>query len=78
MKEGRFRQDLYFCLNVIRIHMPKLAERREDIPLLVAEFIKKHGHIRLSHIHASRELLRKFVSSSSRTIGREMCGSWRM
>src|SRR3989454_5482348 len=46
MKEGRFRQDLYFRLNVIRIHMPKLAERREDIPLLVAEFIKKYGHIR--------------------------------
>jgi DNA-binding NtrC family response regulator/pSer/pThr/pTyr-binding forkhead associated (FHA) protein len=46
MKEGRFRQDLYFRLNVIPIHMPRLAERREDIPLLVAEFIKKHGHIR--------------------------------
>ena len=46
MKEGRFRQDLYFRLNVIPIHMPKLAERREDIPLLVAEFIKKYGHIR--------------------------------
>jgi len=46
MKEGRFRQDLYFRLNVIHIHMPRLAERREDIPLLSAEFIKKHGHIR--------------------------------
>ena len=46
MKEGRFRQDLYFRLNLVRIQMPKLAERREDIALLVAEFIKKHGHIR--------------------------------
>ena len=46
IKEGRFRQDLYFRLNKIRIHMPRLAERRDDIPLLVAEFIKKHGHIR--------------------------------
>ena len=46
MKEGRFRPDLYFRLNVIRIDMPRLAERREDIPLLIAEFIKKHGNIR--------------------------------
>src|SRR5882762_4706254 len=46
IKEGRFRQDLYFWLNKIRIHMPRLAERCDDIPLLVAEFIKKHGHIR--------------------------------
>ena len=46
IKEGRFRQDLYFRLNKIRIHMPRLAERRDDIPLLVAELIKKHGHLR--------------------------------
>jgi DNA-binding NtrC family response regulator/pSer/pThr/pTyr-binding forkhead associated (FHA) protein len=46
IKEGRFRQDLYFRLNKIRIHMPRLAERREDIPLLIDAFIKKHGHIR--------------------------------
>jgi len=46
IKEGRFRQDLYFRLNKIRIHMPRLAERRDDIPLIVAELIKKHGHIR--------------------------------
>ena len=46
IKEGRFRQDLYFRLNKIRIHMPRLAERRDDIPLIVAGLIKKHGHIR--------------------------------
>jgi transcriptional regulator with PAS, ATPase and Fis domain len=46
IKEGRFRQDLYFRLNKIPIHMPRLAERRDDIPLIVAELIKKHGHIR--------------------------------
>ena len=46
VKEGKFRQDLYFRLNKIRIHMPRLAERRDDIPLLMAELIKKHGHIR--------------------------------
>ena len=46
IKEGRFRQDLYFRLNLVCIQMPKLTERREDMPLLVGEFIKKHGHIR--------------------------------
>jgi two-component system response regulator HydG len=46
IKEGRFRLDLYSRLNLVRIHMPRLAERHEDIPLLVAGFIKKHGHIR--------------------------------
>jgi DNA-binding NtrC family response regulator len=46
IKEGRFRQDLYSRLNLVRIHMPRLSERREDISLLVAGFIKKHGHIR--------------------------------
>jgi transcriptional regulator with GAF, ATPase, and Fis domain len=46
VKEGRFRRDLYFRLDKIRIEMPRLADRRDDIQLLVAEFIKKHGHIR--------------------------------
>lgn len=41
--EGRFRQDLYFRLNVVALHLPQLAARRDDIPLLAFYFLKKHA-----------------------------------
>jgi len=42
IKENRFREDLYYRLNVISIHVPPLRERKEDIPLLVKAFIEKY------------------------------------
>jgi two-component system nitrogen regulation response regulator NtrX len=42
-EEGRFRQDLFFRLNVIPIHMPSLRERREDVSLLLSYFLKELG-----------------------------------
>lgn len=41
--EGKFREDLFHRLNVIRIHIPSLSERREDIPLLAAHFLRQAG-----------------------------------
>jgi two-component system NtrC family response regulator len=41
VKENKFREDLFFRLNVINIHLPPLRDRREDITLLVDLFIKK-------------------------------------
>jgi two-component system nitrogen regulation response regulator GlnG len=41
VKDGKFREDLFHRLNVIRIHLPPLRERREDIPTLARYFLKK-------------------------------------
>jgi two-component system response regulator AtoC len=41
VREGKFREDLFFRLNVVRLFMPPLRERAEDIPLLLAHFIKQ-------------------------------------
>lgn len=47
--EGKFREDLFYRLNVIPIKMPALKERREDIPLLIGHFLKKFTSADLSN-----------------------------
>lgn len=43
VREGRFRDDLFFRLNVFPIHLPPLRERRDDVPLLMSHFLQHYG-----------------------------------
>lgn len=44
VEEGRFRQDLFFRLDVLRLMLPPLRQRTDDIPALAARFIERHAH----------------------------------
>jgi transcriptional regulator with PAS, ATPase and Fis domain len=43
VSDGRFQQDLFYRLNVIPIEIPPLRERREDVPVLIEHFVRKHS-----------------------------------
>src|SRR5256885_9062963 len=62
----RFRQDLYYRLNVITIHLPPLRERMQDVPLLAAHFLQKYG----------RENHKKIVAIQQEAIEHLMKYNW--
>lgn len=67
VEEGRFREDLYYRLNVFNIEIPPLRERRDDIPLLVDHFIRLHN----------RELKKNFKGVDSATMKLLMSLPWK-
>ncbi len=60
--EGKFREDLYYRLNVVPIFLPPLRSRKEDIPLLVSYFLEKYNRENRAHYQISTEAMGRLVN----------------
>jgi two-component system response regulator PilR (NtrC family) len=64
VRDGSFRQDLFYRLNVIRIQLPPLRERMEDVPTLAAHFLAKHSALERKRLSLSPEALSWLLQQS--------------
>ena len=65
IEQGKFREDLYYRLNVIQIHIPSLRERKEDIPPLVRHFISQYNRELGKNIQGVDNMTMKLLFSSN-------------
>lgn len=63
VKDGSFRHDLFFRLNRLKVRIPPLRERREDVPLLIARFIKEFNEQHGKQVRTVAEPLRKAMAA---------------
>ena len=73
VQEGRFREDLFYRLNVHRVELPPLRDRREDVPLLLEHFQTKHAEkLGVSTLRFERSVLRQLIEHEWRGNVREL------
>ncbi len=72
IEEGKFREDLFYRLNVLPIHLPPLRQRRDDISLLIDHFLKKYNSMKNKNIKLSKEAIELLQNADWRGNIREL------
>ena len=65
MREGTFREDLFYRLNVVNFHLPSLAERIEDVPLLANHFLRNTGAYQMGNVTSFAPAAMEILISSA-------------
>jgi DNA-binding NtrC family response regulator len=72
IEEGKFREDLFYRLNVLPIHLPPLRQRKEDIPPLIEHFLAKFNNMKNKNINISKEAVELLQNAEWRGNIREL------